>query len=130
MTKPLACCSFCWNLFPINKDELAGPVSTEGSDTYTPAFALSRALILALPAVQAPASALLLALVLVNADPTVRYLKADLQQIFRIVLKTRPHAPAPQPLVFSDGLCERPLKAKFPELYCGKTYMECYNFIQ
>ena len=70
------------------------------------------------------------ALALAAVNSTARYLEADFQQIFRTVLETRPPVFAPQPLVFPEGPCERPLKAKFPELYCDKTYMECYNFIQ
>ena len=26
--------------------------------------------------------------------------------------------------------CERPLKTKALDLYCGKTYIKCYNFFQ
>ena len=111
---------------PTGEDEPAGPAPTEGSDTYTPAPAVSRA------PTPAPAPASPLAPVPVDADATVRYSEADLQRILRTVLEARPlaPAPAPQPLVFSDGPRERPLKARFPELYCGKTHMECYNFIQ
>ena len=113
---------------PTGEDEPAGPAPTEGSDIYTPAPAVSRALT---PA-PAPAPAPLLAPVPVDANATVRYSEADLQRIFRTVLEARPlaPAPAPQPLVFPDGPRERPLKARFPELYRGKTHMECYNFIQ
>ena len=111
-----------------DKDKPAGPAPTESSDTYTPAPVMSRA------ATPAPASAPAppLALAPVDADATFRYSEADLQRIFRTVLEARPlaPAPAPQPLVFPDGPRERPLKARFPELYCGKTHMECYNFIQ
>ena len=62
-------------------------------------------------------------------DSMVRYLEADLQQIFKTVLEASPLTFTPQPLVFLDGPYERPLKARFPKLYCGKTHMECYNFI-
>ena len=30
----------------------------------------------------------------------------------------------------SDGAHEKPLKAKSPDVYCGKSYMECYNICQ
>ena len=128
MARPPARRSPCRNSLPTGKDEPAGPAPTEGSDTYTPAPAVSRA---PTPA-PAPAPAPPLAPAPVDADATVRYSEADLQRILRTVLEVRPlaPAPAPQPLVFPDGPCERPLKARFPELYCGKTHMECYNFIQ
>ena len=121
MAKPPARRSPCQNPLPTGKDKPAGLAPTEGSDIYTPAPAVSRAPIPALPAALALAPA--------NVDSTVRYSEADVQPIFRTVLETEPPAPAPQPLVFPDGSCERPLKTSFSELYCGKTHMECYNFI-
>ena len=55
------------------------------------------------------------------AEPLVaKYTKEDLQKILRTVHKTR----APP----FDGPREKPLKAKSPNVYCGKSYMECYNF--
>ena len=118
----------CRNPPPTGKDEPAGLALTEGNDTYTLALAMSHA---TTPA-PAPPLAPLLAPAPVDANATVRYSEADLQRIFRTVLEVRPlaPAPAPQPLVFPDGPRERPLKARFPELYRGKTHMECYNFIQ
>ena len=83
---------------------------------------MSRAFILAPPA------ALTFAPAVVNS--TVKYSKTDFQQILRTVLETRPPAPTPQLLVFSDGPYKKPLKARFSELYRGKTHIECYNFIQ
>ena len=128
MARPLACRSPRRNPSPTGEDEPAGPAPTEGSDTYTPAPAVSRA---PTPA-PAPAPAPPLAPAPVDADATVRYSEADLQRIFRTVLEARPlaPAPAPQPLVFPNGPRKRPLKARFSELYRGKTNMECYNFIQ
>ena len=122
MARPPACRNLCRNPPAIGKDELAGPAPTEGSDTYTPAPAVSHA------PTSAPLTAPTLALAAV--DSMIRYLKADFQQILKTVLETRLPAPAPQPFVFPDGPCERPLKARFPELYCGMTHIECYNFIQ
>lgn len=29
-----------------------------------------------------------------------------------------------------DGLHKKPLKAKLSDVYCGKSYIECYNFCQ
>ena len=127
MARTPAPCSPCRNPPPTGKDELAGPAPTERCDTYTPALAVSRA---PTPA-PAPAPAPPLASAPVDANTTVRYLEADLQRILRTVLEARPLTPVSgrQPLVFPDGPRERPLKARFPELYCGKTHMECYNFI-
>ena len=122
MARPLACRSPYQNSLLTGKDKFAGPAPIESSDTYTPLCAVSHAHTLASPAV--------LAFALAAVDLTVRYLEADLQRIFRTVLETCPCASAPQPLVFLDGPCERPLKVRFPELYCDKTHIECYNFIQ
>ena len=68
----------------------------------------------------------------VDANATVGYSEADLQRILRTILEASSLAPAlaSQLLVLSHGPRKRPLKARFPELYRGKTYMECYNFIQ
>ena len=51
-----------------------------------------------------------------------KYTEEDLQRIFRTILEAR--APS------SDGVCEKPLKAKSPDVYRGKSHMECYNFCQ
>ena len=122
MARPFVCFSPYRNPLSTGKDEPAGPSSTEGSDTYTLILAMSRAPTLILP------TALTLAPAAINS--MVRYLEADLQQIFNTVLETRSSALTPQLFVFLDGLCKKPLKARFLELYCGKTHMECYNFIQ
>ena len=128
MARPSAWCSPRRNPPAIGEDESIGSILTKGTDTYTPAPAVSRA---STPA-PAPTSAPPLAPAPVDANAMVMYSEADLQLIFRTVLEARPlaPAPAPQPLYFPDDPCERPLKARFPELYCGKTHMECYNFIQ
>ena len=57
------------------------------------------------------------------AEPLVaKYTKKDLQKIFRTVLK----AQTPP----SDGPYEKPLKTRSPDVYCGKSHMECYTFYQ
>ena len=57
------------------------------------------------------------------AKPLVaKYIEEDLQRILRTVFEAR----APP----SDGPCEKPLKARSPDVYCGKSHMECYNFCQ
>ena len=55
-------------------------------------------------------------------SPVTKYTEEDLQKILRMVFKSR----APP----SDGSCEKSLKAKLPDVYCGKSHMECYNFCQ
>ena len=128
MAKPPAYRSPCLNLPLTGKDKPADPTLIEGSDTYT----LTSAVLHALTPIPAFISAPSFAFAPVNANATVRYSKADFQPIFRTVLEAKPFAPAPapQPLVFPDGPCKRPLKARFPKLYCGKTHIECYNVIQ
>ena len=57
--------------------------------------------------------------------PTVKplvakYLEENVQKILKTVLKVQ----APP----SDRLCKKPLKTRLPDVYCGKSHMECYNF--
>ena len=54
--------------------------------------------------------------------PIAKYTEEDLQRILRTVLEAR----APP----SDGAREKPLKARSPDVYRGKSHMECYNFCQ
>ena len=54
--------------------------------------------------------------------PVAKYTKEDLQRIIKTVFKAR----APP----SDGVREKPLKARSPDVYRGKSHMECYNFCQ
>ena len=51
----------------------------------------------------------------------MKYTEKDLQKILRTVLKAR---------TLSDGTREKPLMARLPDIYCGKSHMECYNFCQ
>ena len=120
MVRPCTCRSPCRIPPPTGKNKLArvAPTNDSGTLTYTSAVSLT------------PISTPPLAFALAAANSTVRYLDTDLQQIIKTVLDVRPPAPAPKTLFFPDSPCERPLKAKFFELYHGKTYMECYNFIQ
>ena len=123
MARLPACNIPCRNPPPTGEDKLASLDSTDGSDTYTPGPAVSR------DSTPAPPPAPLLASTSA-VDSMVGYSEADFQRIFRTVLEARPPVPPPQPLVFPDGPCEKPLKARFLELYRGKTHVECYNFIQ
>ena len=123
-----ACCSPCQN--PHNgKDKHDGRTPTKGSDCRTPAPTATRAL--------TPAAAPVVASLAASgsADSSVvRYLEDDLQWIFRTVLDFRPPAPVPALVVaavpHSEESRERPLKARFLDIYWGKTHLKCYNFFQ
>ena len=79
-------------------------------------------------------------LVLVIAPPIVsasffmaQYLENDPQQMLRTVLDSKlPPTLASAPVVAQqqESPCKRPLKARFLDIYWGKTYMEYYNFFQ
>ena len=128
MARSSACYSPCQNLYN-SKNKLAGRTPTEGCDRRTPA----------LTATCAPTPAALSVVALFAASgfansSVVRYSEDDLQQIFRAVLDSRPSAPVLALVVaaapYSEGPRERPLKAWFPDIYRGKTHLECYNFFQ
>ena len=109
------------------KNELGGGTPTKGSNRHTLAPTATRA--------PTPVAALVIALLAASgfADSSVvRYLEDDLQRILRIVLDSRPLAPVPAPAaaLHYEGPRERPLKAWFPDIYWGKTHLECYNFFQ
>ena len=111
------------------KDKLVGGTLTKSSNRRTPAPAATRAL--------TPAAILVVASFAAfgSADSSVvRSSEDDLQRIFKTVFDSKPPAPIPAPVVtaapHSEGLRERPLKAWFPDIYWGKTHLECYNFFQ
>ena len=54
--------------------------------------------------------------------PIAKYTEEDLQRILRTVLEVL--APS------SDGPREKPLKARSPDVYRGKSHIEYYNFCQ
>ena len=101
---------------PTGEEEPAGPAPTEDSDTYTPALAES-----CVPT-PAPTPAAAVALAPAAIDSVAKYLAENLQGILKTILKAR--APASQ----QDSYSEKPLKARAPDIYRGKTHMECYNF--
>ena len=118
----------CQNLHD-GKDELAGGTPTKGSDRRTPTPAATRA--------PTPVAVPIVAWLAISgsADSSVvRYLEDNLQRIFKTVLDSRPPAPIPTPVVagapYSEGSRERPLKARFPDIYWGKSHLEYYNFFQ
>ena len=51
-----------------------------------------------------------------------KYIDKDLQKILRTVLEARASP--------FDGIREKLLKARLPDVYRGKFHMECYNFCQ
>ena len=99
----------------VSENDLAGTIPTEGSGTLIPTLVVSGALTPAFAAALAPLFAF------AAANSAARYLAKDFQGILKTILEAR--ALAPQ----QEGLCKRPLKAQAPDLYCNKTYMECYN---
>ena len=62
------------------------------------------------------------------APSVAKYTEEDLQRILKTVLEAR--APAPAPITFPEGPRERPLKARFPDVYRGENHLDCYNFCQ
>ena len=121
-------CSSCQNLHD-GKEKLAGGTPTEGSNHCTLAPTAIRA--------PTPAAALVVAPLAASSSANssvVRYLEDDLQRIFRTILNCKPPVPVPAPVVAAvphfEGLCKRPLKARFLEIYWDKTHLKCYNFFQ
>ena len=128
MVQSSARCSHRQNLYD-GKDELAGRTLTKVSDCCTPFPAATRALTPASAPVVAPFA------VFGSADSSVvRYSEDDLQRILRTVLDFRPLAPVPAPVVAAPlhfkGPREQCLKARFSDIYWGKTHLKCYNFFQ
>ena len=62
--------------------------------------------------------------VLASAESTLalKYKKTDLMKILKIFLKAKGHEPQAQ------VSCERPLKAKVPDVYFGNLHMDFYHF--
>ena len=61
-----------------------------------------------------------------------KYSKDDLQWILKAVLEaqTLVPAPAPVPVPIVSEVSREKLKARSPDVYCGKSHMDCYNFCQ
>lgn len=57
----------------------------------------------------------------------VNYLEDNIQHILKTVFETRSPITIIAPF---ERSWKRLLKAKFPNIYCGKTHIECYNFYQ
>ena len=122
MAELCACRSLYCNS-PLNgKDNFAGAAlklgSTNNNETFTHTSTMSRVFTPALALPPAP------------ANSTARSFEKDVQQIFKTVQEARPPTLVPQPLVFPNKPCEKFLKARFSNVYCGKTHIKCYNFCQ
>ena len=59
-----------------------------------------------------------------------KYSEDDLQRIFKAVLKAQTPAPALVLAPIVSKVLRKKLKARSPDVYCGKSQMDCYNFCQ
>lgn len=57
--------------------------------------------------------------------PIAKYLKNNLQYIFKTVIETKTIIAIN---IFADKPCEKFLKVKFLDVYYNKTYINYYNF--
>lgn len=64
--------------------------------------------------------------VLLLAPSITKYIKEDLQCIFKTILEAQ--TPAPILITFPENPQERFLKICFPDVYRGKNHLDCYNF--
>lgn len=62
-----------------------------------------------------------------TTSSTTKYLKNDLQHIFKTILEAKILITL---IAILNKYFQRLFKAKFPNVYHGKTHMECYNFCQ
>ena len=73
---------------------------------------------------------------LTAATSVPKYSKDDLQQILKTVLQDTALAlvfaptPTPVPTLIVAKARQEKLKAHFPNVYCGKSHMDYYNFCQ
>ena len=116
----------------IRASYLAGGIPTKGNNRRSPVPAIECAPTPAIASVAAPLVAF------GSADSfVVRYLEDDLQKIVRTIFEAKSLLPLASAFVsapivatapYYEGSCEWLLKARFPDVYCGKTHIECYNF--
>lgn len=59
-----------------------------------------------------------------------KYFKQDLQQIFKTILEAKTPIPALPSFAHQDESRKKSLKARSPDLYCGKSHRKYYNFYQ
>ena len=77
---------------------------------------------------------------LANSAPAAisisKYSEDNLQQIFKNVLEAQALVPVPAlastpvPALIVYKVPREKLKTRFPDVYCGKSHMDCYNFCQ
>ena len=66
----------------------------------------------------------------VAATSILKYSEHDLQRIFKAVLEAQALAPIPTPAFVVFKAPQEKLKANFPDIYCEKSHINCYNFCQ
>ena len=121
MIRFLACRSL-QNSFFSGKDELAGTTPTEGNEVLAILYAS-----IFLPTIA------LLVVVGFAIFSVARYLKNNLQQIFRTVLDFKPLCALALAFIVPqqyEGLWKRSLKIWSPDVYHSKTHLKYYNFFQ
>ena len=124
MARPFARCNPCRNLSSTGKDELAGaalgPAPTKGSNTSTPAPAVSRVPILAPPnaSIAASSPALALAATAPSSD----------NKRFKQFIKAYLEAQVPGQTEVDPEPCKQTFKTWFPDLYYSNLHMDCYRF--
>ena len=64
----------------------------------------------------------------VPATDIPKYSENDLQQILKTVLEARAPTPVSTPAPVISEVPQDKLKARSPDVYRGKFYMDCYNF--
>ena len=109
------------NTFLGGKNKLAGTTFIRSNNT----LAISRASTPTIAPIVASAVFLATALSLM-----AQYLEDDLHQILKTILDFRPSV-LPLPFIQAPqhkNLYEKLLKTRFPDVYLGKIYMECYSF--
>ena len=124
IARPYARRSPCRNPLPNGKNKMAGATlraSTNNSDTFCHTSAVSR---ISTPALAPP---------LASAKLVAKYTNADLQRAIKLALKLfvqgqqQAQSQIAPPALETQ---ERPLKARFPDLYYNNLYMDCYWFCQ
>ena len=118
MTWCLACCTPSQNFLIGSKDELASIASIQGNNIPAMSHASTLTTILAPSVVFASFS-------------VAQYSENDLQRILRTILDSKSSPAFTPAFVVTQqykSSCKRLLKALFPDIYQGKTYIECHNF--
>ena len=124
MARPCAWRNFCQNPPPAGKDELAeaargAPTNDSGTLSHIPAV-----LHVSTPAPAPP---------LAPGKLVAKYTNTNLQRATKLALKLFVQGQQQaQSLIAPWALepRERPLKARFPDLYYGNLHMDCYRFCQ